>query len=91
LLFVNKKKRKRRKQMNKKPYEQRRTEKLIDGEWTECDFSSLKKNDTFRSFEPTGEPVEHKGYSIFTAVGDAYERNGVGTIDIADVEEETND
>ena len=67
-----------------KPYEARRTEKLVDGEWVEFEFLDLKEGDIFRMMESdTGEMVcDNDGNCEWTATGDAYvdPESKVGTI-----------
>lgn len=64
--------------------EQRRTEILKDGEWIQCRFRDLKSGDTFRLFEPTGEPVVlRKDKTDFIALSDAYQNeDGIWTIEV---------
>ena len=61
----------------------RKVEKLEDGEWIEIEFAELRKNDTFRMFESTGEEVyNNEGENIFVASNDAFiGANGILTIE----------
>lgn len=62
----------------------RKVEILKDGEWIEIKFDELKKDDTFRMFESTGEEVyNNNGENILVALSDAFAgENGVLTIKI---------
>lgn len=63
----------------------RKAEIKIDGEWREIPFMELKRGDTFRLFEPTGEIVAAGKYTEFVADTDAYlNEEGVGTIGTID-------
>lgn len=50
----------------------RTVERLTDGEYVKIPFQELKKGDTFRMFNPDGEPVIWKEDTIFYAMGDPY-------------------
>lgn len=50
----------------------RRTEIFKDGRWSTGVFKDLKKGDTFRMFEPTGEPVKDGAATDFVALSNAY-------------------
>lgn len=52
---------------------QRSVEKFNDGIWSTCEFVELKTGDTFRMFEPNGEPVTNSGKCNFVAKGEPYE------------------
>lgn len=60
----------------------RKTEILINGEWTPSHFSGIRKGRKFRLFEPTGEPVVSDSKTDFTALGDAYlNENGIWCVE----------
>lgn len=65
--------------------DKRKVERYIPGlEFVECEFDQLKETDMFRLTEPTGEPVEWKGETVFHAMGDAYQReDGIWAIETA--------
>lgn len=50
----------------------RKTEILINGEWTPSHFLGICKGKKFRLFESTGESVVSDGKTDFKALGDAY-------------------
>jgi hypothetical protein len=59
--------------------EMRRCEKKdATGQWVDVAFRDLKKGDVFRLFEPDGRLVD--GDEEVTAASDAYETNGVWSI-----------
>lgn len=62
----------------------RSAEILINDEWLPIEFKNIKKGDTFRLFESTGEPVLSKdGDTEFIAISNPYiAKGGVDGIDI---------
>jgi hypothetical protein len=57
--------------MTEKTSKLRKVEVLVDGYWEGCDFPDLEDGDTFRMFEPDGEPVDNG--QICYVEGDVYE------------------
>ena len=54
--------------------ELRLVEKYAGGNWFKIDFDSLKKDDIFRMFESTGEPVVgSEGDTAWICLSDAFE------------------
>ena len=62
----------------------RSVEILVDGEWLPIEFKNIKKGDTFRLFESTGEPaLGEDGGTEFIAASNPYiTKDGVDGIDI---------
>lgn len=62
----------------------RSVEILINDEWLPIEFKNIKKGDTFRLFESTGEPVlSEDGDTEFIAISNPYiTKGGVDGIDI---------
>lgn len=53
--------------------EKRKVERLLTNlEFESCSMSLLRKDDQFRMFEPTGEPVQVLEDTIFVAYGNAF-------------------
>lgn len=50
----------------------RKTEIFKDDRWQIEVFKELKRGDTFRMFEPTGEPVKDGEHTDFVALSNAY-------------------
>ncbi len=68
----------------------RSAEILIKDEWLPIEFKNIKKSDTFRLFESTGEPVSGEdGDTEFIATSNPYiTKDGVDGIDIKGGEED---
>ncbi len=54
----------------------RKVEVIRDGKWVETPLREVVTGDTFRMFEPDGEPVEDQGQREFIASSDAFQISG---------------
>lgn len=50
--------------------ELRKVEVFVDGEWKQVRLRDIKIHQSFRLFEPNGDPVMWDGETVFTATDD---------------------
>lgn len=77
-------------QLDEQQETKRKVNVFRNNEWVECEFTDLKKDDSFRMFDDDGSIVEDdKGNTEFVALSDPYINDiGILEIEIEDDEEE---